>query len=52
MDITEAKQLLSSYHSDKDHFSDSHMLEALSMLEKDPELAEWFEHQLAWGYRV
>ena len=48
MDISEAKQLLSSYQSDKDHFSDPHMLEALSMFEKDAELAEWFEHQLSF----
>ena len=52
MDITEAKQLLSSYHSDKDHFSDPHMLEALNMLEKNSELADWFEHQLAFDRQV
>jgi hypothetical protein len=52
MDILEAKQLLSAYQSDKDQFSDPHMLEALSMLENDAELAEWFEHQLAFDRQV
>lgn len=52
MDISEAKQILSAYHSDKEHFSDPHMLKALSMLETHPELAEWFEGQLAFDGQV
>jgi hypothetical protein len=52
MDISEAKQLLSAYQSDKDHFSDPHMLEALSLLESNAELAEWFERQLAFDRQI
>ena len=52
MDIPEAKQLLSAYQSDRDHFSDPHMLEALNKLEKDPELSEWFEHQLTFDRQM
>lgn len=52
MDIKEAKQVLSAYQSDKDHFSDPHMLEALSMLDQEPELAAWFDNQLAFDCQV
>lgn len=52
MDILEAKQLLSAYQSDRDHFSDPHMLEALNLLDKNAELAEWFENQLAFDRQV
>ena len=52
MDIKEAKQVLSAYQSDTDHFSDPHMLEALSMLDKEPELATWFENQLAFDVQI
>lgn len=52
MDIAEAKQILSAYHSDEEHFSDPHMLEALGMLETHPELAAWFERQLSFDSQV
>ncbi|MDA0346261.1 MAG: hypothetical protein O3C43_02900 [Verrucomicrobia bacterium] len=52
MDILEAKQILSAYQSGKDHFSDPHMLEALGLLDKEPELAAWFENQLAFDRQV
>ena len=52
MDILEAKQILSAYQSGKDHFSDPHMLEALGLLDKEPELAAWFESQLAFDRQV
>lgn len=52
MDTKEVKQVLSAYQSDKDHFSDPHMLEALSMLDKEPDLAAWFDNQLAFDRQV
>ncbi|MCZ6673460.1 MAG: hypothetical protein O7C75_11050 [Verrucomicrobia bacterium] len=52
MDTLEAKQILSAYQSDKEPFSDPHMLEALNLLDHDPELSEWFENQLAFDRQV
>jgi hypothetical protein len=52
MNILEAKQILSAYQTGRDHFSDPHMLEALSMLDKEPDLAVWFENQLAFDRQV
>ena len=52
MDIQEAKQILSTYQSDKEPFSDPHMLEALNLLDQKPELSKWFENQLTFDRQV
>ena len=52
MNLDKAKEVLSAYRADQYDDSDSLMNEALSLLESNDELREWFEAQLAMDAQI